>query len=158
MTTANLGNPGIPVFVAFSGLGNGLEDLTDTIDLSNAVGEVVNFAFSMPRNGFITSVTGFFSSAETTAIPSTTITVHARIYASAIPNNVFTAIAGTEIALAPALGPNITVGDVASGAINGLMIPITAQTRIMMVFFATAEGETLANTTIGYVSGGIGIL
>ena len=60
--------------------------------------------------------------------------------------------------LSPSLGPNVSVGDISSGIVDGLMIPVTAETRLILVFFMTAEGEILENLVLGYASGGIGIL
>jgi hypothetical protein len=38
-----------------------------------------------------------------------------------------------------------------------LAIPVTAQTRLLMVFSATATGASLLNTVVGYASAGITI-
>jgi BclB C-terminal domain-containing protein len=59
--------------------------------------------------------------------------------------------------LAPALTGVIALGTVSNGITTGLAIPVTAQTRLLLVFSATAAGFTLVNTVAGYVSGGVTI-
>jgi len=83
--------------------------------------------------------------------------VRAQIYQSATPNNVFSPIAGTLINLTPALTGAISVGTLLNGSLTGLNIPVTAQTRLMLVLSASASGLTLINTVTGYASGGLGI-
>jgi hypothetical protein len=38
-----------------------------------------------------------------------------------------------------------------------LAIPVTAQTRLLLVFSATATGLSLVNTIVGYASAGVTI-
>ncbi len=79
------------------------------------------------------------------------------MYSSAAPNDTFTPIAGTNVALASFNTP-IVVGATTNGTLTGLSIPVTNQTRIMMVFFITATGLTLVNTLVGQASAGVNIL
>ena len=46
---------------------------------------------------------------------------------------------------------------VLSGITTGLSIPVTAQSRLLMVFSATSSGLSLINTVVGYASAGIEI-
>ena len=80
-----------------------------------------------------------------------------RLYSSATPDNIFTAIPGTSLDLAPALAGVINVGDISSGTLSGLSIPVTAGTRFLLVFTATATGLSLVNTVAGYASAGLSI-
>ena len=86
-----------------------------------------------------------------------TVTVRAQIYESTTPNNVFSPIAGTLINLTPALSGVISVGTLLNGSLTGLNIPVTPQTRLMLVFSATASGVSLLNTVVGYASAGLSI-
>lgn len=85
------------------------------------------------------------------------VPANAQIYQSTTPNNVFAPIAGTLINLTPALTGVISIGTLLNGAITGLNIPVTARTRLMLVFSATASGLTLINTVAGYASAGLSI-
>ena len=83
--------------------------------------------------------------------------MNAQIYQSPTPNNVFTPIAGTLISLSPSLTGALSIGAQLNGALTGLNIPVTAQTRLMLVFSATASGLSLLNTVTGYASAGLSI-
>ena len=135
----------------------GLTILGSTIDITNAGGTLSNFAFQVPRNGIITSFSAFFSTTLALSLVGSTVTIRAQIYQSATPNNVFSPIAGTLINLAPSLAGVISVGTLANGSLTGLNVPVTAQTRLMLVFSATASGLSLINTVAGYASAGLSI-
>ena len=144
---------GLPSFIGFGFAVPGVTVLGATIDLLG----LNNVAFSMPRDGVINSISAFFSVTAGLAITGTTITVNAQLYSSPTPNDDFTPIVGTEVALSPLVGP-IVIGDTANGTLTGLNIPVTNQTRILMVFSITADGITLVNTVLGQASAGITIL
>ena len=135
----------------------GLTLLGSTINITNASGTLSNFAFQVPRAGTITSFSAFFSTTVALSLIGSTVTVNAQIYQSATPNNVFSPIAGTLISLTPSLTGAISIGTLLNGALTGLNIPLTAQTRLMLVFSATASGLTLVNTVTGYASAGLSI-
>ena len=135
----------------------GLTIFGSTINITNASGTLSNFAFHVPRDGTITSFSAFFSTTAALSLVGSTVTVNAQIYQSATPNNVFAPIAGTLVNLAPSLSGVISVGTLLNGALTGLNIPVTAQTRLMLVFSATASGLSLVNTVVGYASAGLSI-
>ena len=147
---------GIPVFVGFGNAENGLTVLGPVIDLTS-IGAPVNFAFSVPRDGTITSVAAYFSVAAEVALVSSTVTITAQLYQSTTPDNLFTPIAGTAVTLAPPLTGIVTVGTNSSGLVTGLAIPVTAGSRMLMVFSITAEGLSLVNEVLGYASAGVSI-
>ena len=128
-----------------------------SINITNAAGTLSNFAFQVPRAGIITSFSAFFSTTAALSLVGSTVTVNAQIYQSATPNNVFTPIAGTLLSLTPGLSGIISIGTLLNGALTGLNIPVTAQTRLMLVFSASASGLTLLNTVAGYASAGLSI-
>ena len=116
---------------------------------------LINAGISFARGDYV----GAAVAAGTAALSliGTTVTVNAQIYQSATPNNVFSPIAGTLISLTPSLTGVISVGTLLNGALTGLSIPVTAQTRLMLVFSATAGGLSLINTVAGYASAGLSI-
>lgn len=157
LTTIAGGLAGLPAFVGFGSSAQGLTLLGSTIDITNASGTLSNFAFQVPRAGVITSFSAFFSTTAALSLVGSTVTVTAQIYQSATPNNVFSPIAGTLISLSPSLTGIISIGTLLNGALTGLNILVTAQTRLMLVFSASASGLTLLNTVAGYASAGSSI-
>ncbi|MEO7935040.1 MAG: exosporium glycoprotein BclB-related protein [Dokdonella sp.] len=127
------------------------------IDLTGGAGTNINFAFSVPRNGTITSISAFFSNTTALALIGTTVTLNGQLYASATPDNTFSPLPGTTVTLAPALTGIIANGSVSNGSVTGLSIPVTTGTRLLFVGSATAAGLTLVNSPNGYFSGGLTI-
>ena len=157
MTTILGGLTGIPSFVGFGSSAPGLTVLGPTIDLTNAAGTLSNFAFSVPRDGVITSISAFFSTTVALALVGSTITIRAQLFASTTPDNIFSPLPAI-VTLAPTLTGLISVGDIFSGISTGLGIPVTAQTRLLLVFYADAAGLSLINTVDGYASAGVNIV
>ena len=131
----------------------------DTIDLTGAGGTLLNFGFSVPRDGTITSLSGYFSTTAALSLVGSTVTITAQVFRSAgpTPDNTFTAIPGATVTLAPPLTGILELGTISSGIASGLSIPVEAGDRLLMVFSATAEGLTLVNAVAGYASAGIAI-
>ncbi|MDE7205871.1 MAG: hypothetical protein K2N90_01690 [Lachnospiraceae bacterium] len=157
MTTIAGGLAGLPAFVGFGSSAQGITLLGSTIDITNASGTLSNFALQVPRAGVITSFSAFFSTTVALSLIGSNVTINAQIYQSATPNNVFSPIVGTLINLTPSLSGVISVGTLLNGSLTGLNIPVTAQTRLMLVFSATASGLSLLNTVVGYASAGLSI-
>ena len=153
MTTNNEGVDGVPSFIGFGSSDIGAEALKTTINIT----ELANHAFSMPRDGVITSLSAFFSTSQQINLTGTNVTINARLYSSSTPSNVFTEIPGTLITLTPALTGIVNEGFISRGIITGLAIPVTAETRLMVVFTSKSTGERFQNTIVGYASAGIGI-
>jgi BclB C-terminal domain-containing protein len=127
--------------------------LGGTIDATT----VDNYAFSLPRDGTITSVAAYFSTTSALALVGSTVTVIAELYSSPTPDDQFTAIPGAQVILAPVLTGVLASGTISNGITTGLSIPVTAQTRLLMVFTIEASGVTLINTVPGYASAGVTI-
>ena len=157
LTTIATGLAGIPAFIGFGSSAPGLTILGSNIDLTNPSGTLSNFAFSMPRAGTITSLSAYFSTTAALSLLGSSITIRAQLYVSNTPNNVFTPIPGAIVNLAPALSGTISIGTISSGITTGLSIPVTAQSRLLMVYSAQASGLSLVNTVVGYASAGIEI-
>jgi BclB C-terminal domain-containing protein len=134
-----------------------LTTLGPTIDLTGAGGNtLLNFAFSVPRDGTITSLAAYFSTTAILTVLGTSLNITAQIYSSPTPNNIFSPI-GTPVILTfpgPAVFP---IGTFRSGIVN-FSSPVTAGTRLLMVFSATETGGTLINAAIGYASAGFTIV
>ncbi|WP_202620435.1 exosporium glycoprotein BclB-related protein, partial [Emergencia sp. 1XD21-10] len=157
LTTIAGGLAGLPAFVGFGSSAQGLTVLGSSINITNAAGTLSNFAFQVPRAGTITSFSAFFSTTAALSLVGSTVAVNAQIYQSTTPNNVFSPIPGTLINLTPSLTGIISIGTLLNGSLTGLNIPVTAGTRLMLVFSASASGLTLVNTVVGYASAGLSI-
>ncbi len=75
----------------------------------------MNFAFSVPRAGTITSIAAYFSTTLALSLLGTTVTITAQLYSSTTPNNIFTAIPGASVTLAPPLTGVLALGTISNG-------------------------------------------
>ena len=157
MTSIAGGLPGTGVLVGFGNSAQTTSAVGATIDLTGGPGTDLDEAFSLPRDGTITSITAFFSTTQALSLIGTTVTVTAQLYSSTTPNNTFTAVPGAVVTLAPALTGIVAIGTISDGITTGLSIPVTAETRLIMVYSITAAGLSLNNTVSGYMSGGVSI-
>ncbi|WP_142318835.1 exosporium glycoprotein BclB-related protein [Bacillus cereus] len=158
ITTIAGGLVGTTSLVGFGSSATGITPVGGIIDLTGtALGPILNFSFSMPDDGVITSISAYFSNNVALTLVGSTVTITAQLYSSTTPDNIFTPIPGAVVTLAPALTGVVALGAIASGITTGLSIPVTAETRLLLVFSATAAGLSLLNTITGYASGGIRI-
>lgn len=148
---------------ALLGFGNSVSGITNSggaiIDLTGAGGSNLNMAFSVPRDGTITSLSGFFSPTLAQSLIGTTVTVTAQLYqaASGPGGNIFTPIPGAVVTMAPVYTGIVAMGEITDGKTTGLNIPVAAGSRLLLVFSATANGISLINTLQGYASAGLAI-
>ncbi|MFD1631025.1 exosporium glycoprotein BclB-related protein [Pseudopedobacter beijingensis] len=158
LTTIAGGLTGTTSLVGFGNSASGVSLVgSSIIDLTGAAGTLLNFAFTAPRSGSITSMSAFFSTTAALSLIGTTITVQAQLYTAPHASNTFTAVPGALVTLAPGLSGVIAIGTTSSGQTTGLNIPVVAGDRYLLVFSATASGLTLINTVAGYASAGINI-
>lgn len=157
MTTIAGGLAGTSSLVGFGSSATGVSVLGGTIDLTGAAGTLLNFAFSAPRSGSITSLSAYFSTTAALTLVGTTVNITAQLYKSSTPNNLFTAVPGATVTLAPSLTGVIALGSVLNGITTGLNIPVNAQDRLLLVFSSTAAGLSLVNVVTGYASAGLSI-
>lgn len=158
LTTILGGVVGTVSLVGFGNMAPGVSILGGIIDLTGAGGTLLNFSFSMPRAGTITAITAYFSTTAALLLAGTTVTITAQLWSSPTPNNSFAPIPGAVVTLAPGLTGILPLGTISNGITTGLTIPVTAQTRLLLVFSATATGLSLVNTVIGYASAGVSMV
>jgi collagen type I alpha len=157
MTTVAGGGSGTGALIGFGGSTSGVSIVGGTIDLTGGAGTDLNYAFSPSQNGTITSMSGFFSTSTSNSLVGTTVTVTVQLYQSTTPDNIFTAIPGASVNVAPGLTGITAIGTILNGITTGLSIPVTQQSRLLLVTTTTAAGVSLINSTSGYVSGGVTI-
>ena len=120
---------------------------------------IANMAFSMPRDGIISSVAAYFSTTVALSLVGTTVTLTAQLYSSTTPDNVFFPIPGATVTLSPTLTGVVGIGSISDGLTTGLNIPVSARTRLLMVFAAdVTAGIDVATTVTGFASAGVNIL
>ncbi|MEK4566458.1 exosporium glycoprotein BclB-related protein [Alkalihalobacillus sp. FSL R5-0424] len=160
LTTVLGGLAGTTSLVGFGNSVTGISLLGgNTIDLTGAAGTLLNFAFIVPRDGVITSLSALFSTTAALALIGTTVTITAQVFRSPGPaaTNILTAIPGASVTLTPPLTGLVSIGTISTGNVTGLSIPVTAGDRLLIVFSATAAGVSLVNAIAGYASAGLGI-
>ncbi|WP_268625523.1 exosporium glycoprotein BclB-related protein [Paenibacillus alvei] len=157
LTTLAGGLVGTGGLIGFGNSAPTVSALGATIDLTGAAGLLLNMAFSMPRNGIITSISAYFSTTIALSLIGATATIQAQLWQSTTPNNTFTPIPGAIVTLAPALTGILAIGAISHGVTTGLAIPVTTETRLLMVFSVTTTGLTLGTTVAGYASAGVAI-
>lgn len=155
VTTLIGGSPGAMALVGFGNSYSGVTSTGGVIDLTS--GGNFNYAFSAPRNGTITSVSAYFSTTNSFSSVGATVFMTAQLYSSPAPNNIFSPIPGGQVVISPGLTGIIPIGTVTYGTSTGLSIPVTAQTRLLLVFFASAPGSFSVNTISGFASAGVTI-
>lgn len=145
--------------IGFGSSAIGIPAGSGSIDLTGGSGISLDYAFSMPREGNITSLSAYFSTTlPLNLVGGSTVTITAQLFSSTTPDNNFTAIPGAVVTLAPALTGLVSVGAIAEGITTGLAIPVTARTRILLVFVANVTaGPDIATIVQGYASGGLAI-
>ncbi|NLP27046.1 MAG: hypothetical protein GX365_06835, partial [Clostridiales bacterium] len=156
LTSLALGLAGFPGLIGFGNSVTNATILGANIDLTGTVGGILNFAFSVPRDGIITSISAFFNVVVALNLILTDVTVNAQLYRAPTTSNIFSPIGGSQVIL-PSLTGTIAIGTTRSNILTGLSIPVSAQDRLLMVFSITASGVNLINTVIGYASAGITI-
>lgn len=149
------GAAGIGGFVGFGSSAPSVSALGLNIDLTGAVlGPVINFAFSVPRDGVLTDLAAYFSVTVGASLTLGSLSVTAQLYESTTPDNTFTQIPGAVVSL-PFSGI-ISLGDFESGT-TALNVPVTAGTRLLLAFGLESTGLTVASVLTGYASAGLGM-
>jgi len=138
------------------GFGNNFGGIIITAGAFSAI-NFTNMAFSVPRDGTITSIAAFFSTTAALALGLSTVTITAQLFQSTAPDNDFTEVPGALVTLSPSFSGTIAIGTVSSGITTSLSIPVTAETRLLLVFSPTVTGVDIATTILGYASAGLSI-
>jgi len=117
----------------------------------------VPFAYSMPRDGILTDIAAYFSNTAAASITGATGTIRAEVYTSPTPNNTFSAVPSAFVDLVPTLTGAIASGTTFNGRTTGLNIPLTAETRVVIVFRLLVVGTNLNQTITGIAGAGLNI-
>ncbi len=121
------------------------------------LGGIGNIAFSIPRNGVITSISAYFSTSNSFSLGDGSATIKAQLYSSNTPNNSFAPIPGASVILPPITGQVVDIDTITNNINTNLNIPIDSQARLLMVFSITTSGIFCSSIMEGYASAGITI-
>lgn len=129
------------------------------LDISGSIALLsLNFAFVLPRDGTITSLAGFYSNVVSMDLPLETETITIALYSAPIGSNAFTPL-GVQTVLSPAFTGTVGLGDIATGITNNISVPVTAQTRLLLVSFLTSTATVpITGSLTGYISAGVNII
>lgn len=155
VTTLVGGSPGAMALIGFGNSYSGINSTGGVIDLTS--GGNFNYAFSTSRNGTITSVSAYFSTTNFLFLAGTSLFITSQLYSSPNPGNIFSPIPGGQVTLFPNFTGGVPIGTVSYGISNGLSIPVAAQTRLLLVFYASSPGSGSVNTISGFASAGVTI-
>ncbi|WRS28933.1 exosporium glycoprotein BclB-related protein [Oscillospiraceae bacterium MB08-C2-2] len=140
------------------GFGNSVAGLNIVGGVIDTTG-TTNMAFSVPRDGTITSLAAEFSLSLAATLVGSTVTVSAQLFSAPALSNSFSAVPGALVTLAPPYTGIVAVGASSAGVTTGLSIPVTAGTRLMLVFAANVTaGIDIATTLTGFASAGVNIV
>lgn len=143
---------GLPAVVGFGENLPLLSVLETTIDLTG----LTDLTFIAPRDGIITELSVFFSTAVALSVIGSDITITAQLFSANPASNILTQVPESVVNLSPVLSGTISIGDIA--VVNApLNIPVTAGTRLALVLSISVSGVAIATELVGTVSGGLSI-
>jgi BclB C-terminal domain-containing protein len=143
----------LPAFGTWASLA--VDPPIEQLDLTGAPGLLLNTAFTVPTDGTITSVSGFFSTTATLSLVDSAAQMAVVVFVSTPPSNLFTVLFPAVASFEPFTG-SVAIGTTRSAQSLPLSIPVSAGDRLLLVVAANAEGVSLDNTLFGYFSGSIG--
>jgi BclB C-terminal domain-containing protein len=136
--------------IGFGGSVQSLTVLGGTITVTG----LTNYAFSLPRDGVISSLSGYLAATAGLTL-LTPLTYRLQVYSSTGPSEVFAPIPGALVDIV--IPTTITVGSTYNNVTTGLNIPVTTETRLLLVASATGGGLLVAGSVVGSVSAGLAI-
>lgn len=149
MTTLEDGSPGFSGLVGFGTTGQGPSPLTSTMNLAGMGGYVGGSYFTIPVAMEINSLIAFFNTISLSSQTSPTVTISAQLYEAREESDIFSAIEETLVTLTPSVTEATPVGTMLRGEIQTNRL-VEKNTRLMLVFFATANGPEKVESLLGY--------
>ena len=156
LTSIAGGLAGLPALIGFESSVQGLTNLGQTIDLSSYPPSVLSNVFTVPCSGTINTINSYFSTTLSLNLLLSSINVASQLYESTSSSNIFSLVSGSQVYLEPTLTGVVAVGTNLS-KMESISIPITAGTRLLMVYFITSAGLNLINTVSGYANADVSI-
>ena len=143
-----LGLAGVSEFIGFGSSAPGLSVFGTTIDFSG--GTLTDFAFNVPRDGYVSDIAASF---QVTAALALDMTPTMYLYHAPAGTASFTQLT-TSLVLPSLLG--IAIGEVITGHLNGIDLPVSAGDQLLLVATGTGSGALITGgTATGYISAGL---
>ena len=121
------------------------------LDLKNQT-----YAFVTPVDGSISTIAASLTVGIVDPIPvSNILAIAVRLYQAPVSSNVFTPIPGAVVYLSPNLSGNVPDDTIFSGITSGMNIPVTAQTKLLLVYTVAITGPDVAYRIDGHGSAGV---
>ena len=147
-----LGLAGIPEFIGFGMSFPGVSALGTNIDFTG--GTLTNFAFNVPRNGYISDIAATFQ-----VVLGASLGLQPTFYLYIAPagSSQYTDLSGTTLTL-PSIDL-VAVGSVVHGSLNGINVPVSAGDQLLFVAAATSSIPLVGSGgATGYISGGVSLV
>lgn len=151
MSTTEEGLPGRPAFIGFGASGQPAWPLTPTIEVEKLMGSVSGFCFTVPFPIEINSLIAFMNVFPLPAGTVSTVTIKAQLYEAGETSKIFSPIEETLITLTPSITAETPIGTMLRGEVRANRT-VEKNTRLMLVFSATADQPEQIHTIWGYVS------
>ena len=151
MSTTEEGLPGRPSFIGFGASGQPAWPLTPTIEVEKLMGSVSGFCFTVPFPIEINSLIAFMNVFPLPAGTVSTVTIKAQLYEAGETSKIFSPIEETLITLTPSITAETPIGTMLRGEVRANRT-VEKNTRLMLVFSATADQPEQIHTIWGYVS------
>ena len=151
MSTTEEGLPGRPAFIGFGASGQPAWPLTPTIEVEKLMGSVSGFCFTVPFPIEINSLIAFMNVFPLPAGTVSTVTIKAQLYEAGETSKIFSPIEETLITLTPSITAETLTGTMLRGEVRANRT-VEKNTRLMLVFSATADQPEQIHTIWGYVS------
>jgi len=151
MSTTEEGLPGRPAFIGFGASGQPAWPLTPTIEVGKLMGSVSGFCFTVPFPIEINSLIAFMNVFPLPAGTVSTVTIKAQLYEAGETSKIFSPIEETLITLTPSITAETPIGTMLRGEVRANRT-VEKNTRLMLVFSATADQPEQIHTIWGYVS------
>ena len=151
MSTTEEGLPGRPSFIGFGASGQPAWPLTPTIEVEKLMGSVSGFCFTVPFPIEINSLIAFMNVFPLPAGSVSTVTIKAQLYEAGETSKIFSPIEETLITLTPSITAETLTGTMLRGEVRANRT-VEKNTRLMLVFSATADQPEQIHTIWGYVS------
>lgn len=148
MTTLEDGSPGFSGLVGFGTSGQGPSPLTSTLNVEGMGGYGSSFYFTVPFAMEINSLLAFFVTNRLSAQTSPTVTISAQLYEAKEESDIFSAIEETLVTLTPSVTEATPIGTMLRGEIQTKRL-VEKNTRLMLVFFTTANGPEQVDAFLG---------
>ncbi|HWV29699.1 MAG TPA: exosporium glycoprotein BclB-related protein [Dyadobacter sp.] len=137
------------------GFGSSLDGISLSVPFIDGSLLTGNMAFSVPRNGVVTSISAYFNTTVALNLLVGSLNITAQIYSAPAGTNLFMPLPGGVVSFSPLTGV-IAIGTIVQGTAS-LAIPVNAGDRLMVVYSCTNPGGIILLSAVGHASSGIAI-